>query len=200
MSVRPLSLLAQNAYAPAMRLRSLHKIAACAGAAPLALLASQAISAGSGGGFGGHNSNAPVTVNADHEELLYRENRALLVGNVDVTQDDMRLHAARGVVAYSSANGSQQIHRLDATGGVVVTRGDENARGDVAIYDLDQRIITMVGNVVLHRGDDVLRGARLVIDLDSGQARVDGRGAGGPAAPDGSGRVSGTFTVPQKGK
>jgi len=153
-------------------------------------------------GIAGHNSDAPVHFDADHSELLDKQDRALLVGHVVITQDDLRLTCARGVVAYTSENGGQKIQRFDATGEVDVTRGDENAHGDAGIYDFNQHIITLVGNVVLHRGSDVLRGARLVYDLDSGLARVDGRGVAGAAGSnmhaDGQGRVSGTFSVPKK--
>jgi lipopolysaccharide export system protein LptA len=118
----------------------------------------------------------------------------VLAGNVDITQGDLELHAARATVAYTNDNGVK-IQRMDATGGVVVTRGAEQAQGDVAVYDFNRRIITMVGNVHLNRGTDTLNGGRLVIDLDTGVSSVVG-GAGG--ATGGGGRVSGSFTAPQK--
>lgn len=151
-----------------------------------------------GSGFSGHNSDAPVNYAADHIQLLDKENRVLLSGNVDITQDDLRMRAARGTVAYTN-DGGVKIQRLDATGDVLVTRGNQSARGDVATYDFNRRIITMVGNVVLHRGSDSMNGARLVIDLDSGLSTVDGRGAGsGAHAAGGGGRVSGSFSVPKR--
>ena len=157
------------------------------------------------GGISGYNSDAPVHFDAGHLELLDKQDRALLTGGVVITQADLRLTSARGVVAYSSGSGGATIQRFDASGDVVITRGNENARGDVGVYDVQQHIITLVGNVELHRGADVLHGARLVYDLDSGLARVDGRGLGGAATGGanggngGAGRVSGTFTVPKKG-
>jgi lipopolysaccharide export system protein LptA len=86
---------------------------------------------------------------------------------------------------------------------VVVTQRDETARGDVAVYDVNRRLITMVGNVALRRGTDTLNGGRLVIDLDSGLSSVDGR-SGGSSVPgvngsgNGGGRISGTFKVPKR--
>jgi lipopolysaccharide export system protein LptA len=86
---------------------------------------------------------------------------------------------------------------------VVVTRGSERATGDVAVYDFNTRIITMVGNVALRRGTDTLNGGRLVIDLKSGHSNIDGNASGagsrplpGEAARPG-GRVSGSFSVPK---
>lgn len=140
--------------------------------------------------LGGHNSRAPVNYAADRIELQDRQDQVVLSGNVDITQGDLRLQAARTTVAYSDA-GSLKIQQITATGGVEVNRGNESARGNVAIYDFNRRIITMAGNVALRRGGDTLNGQRLVIDLDSGVSSVDGRGGGSRG-----GRVSGTFSVP----
>src|SRR3546814_6086141 len=91
---------------------------------------------------------------------------------------------------WSSDVCSSDLNRIDATGGVVVTKGDEMAKGNVAIYDLDRRLITMVGNVELRQRGNNLRGGRLVIDLNSGRATVDGRGAA--RGPDGNPVQGGT--------
>lgn len=156
--------------------------------------------------FAGHNSDAPVSVNADHLELQARQDRSVLSGNVVITQGDLTLHAARTTLAFSTEGSGFKIHRLDATGGVQVSRGNQSASSDVAIYDFDQRIITMVGGVTLRRGSDVLNGGRLTIDLDSGVSTLDGRAGGGSSAlgtatgsPGKGGRISGTFTVPKRG-
>lgn len=143
--------------------------------------------------FGGHNSNAPVNYSADRIELQDKQNRVVLAGNVDITQADLRLRAARTTVAFTDA-GSLKIQRIDATGGVVVTRGGESARGNAAVYDFNRRIITMAGNVALNQNGNTLNGGRLVIDLNTGVSSVDGRGGGGGSGS-GGGRVSGTFTV-----
>lgn len=167
--------------------------------------------AGFGAAFGGmyshaqaiaaHNSNAPVNYGADRIELQDRQNRVVLSGNVDITQAGLRLRAARTLVNYSDS-GSLSIQRITATGGVQVTRGDEAASGDVAVYDFNRRIITMAGNVRLRRGGDTLNGGRLVIDLQSGISSVDGSASGSsPVTGEGrgrsDGRVTGTFSVPQ---
>lgn len=150
-----------------------------------------AVGAAGATGFAGHDANAPVDFDAQRMELLDKEHRVVLTGEVRITQADLTLRAPRTVVEYADA-GSLQIQRLDATGGVSVTRGDESARGDVATYDFNKRIITLVGNVVLARaGGDNLRSGRLVIDLNSHLTTT----SAGPG-----GRVSGSFTVPKKGK
>lgn len=149
----------------------------------------------------GHDSNAPVDVEADRIEVQDRADRAVFSGNVKVRQAGLALDAARLTVAYTSAAGAgPQIQRLDASGGVTVRSASETARGDFAIYDLNARRITMLGGVVLTQGQSQIRGGRLVIDLDSGRAVVDGRSAGGTPGVEGGtgGRVSGRFTVPKR--
>jgi lipopolysaccharide export system protein LptA len=147
----------------------------------------------------GHETNAPVDVAADRIEVQDRSDRAVFSGNVVVRQAQMTLSAARITVAYSDAGGIQ-ILRIDASGGVTVRSPSETASGNFAIYDLDRRIITMLGGVTLTRGQSHVRGARLVLDLTSGRAVMDGGAVGASPAGTrtGGGRVTGTFTVPQR--
>lgn len=156
-------------------------------------------------GIASHNSNAPVSYAADRIELNDKAKRVVLSGNVQITQAELRLSAARSTLAYTSEP-DLKLHRLDAVGGVDVRREGERATGDIAVYDFDRRLITMLGNVRLVRGTDTLNGGRLVIDLDSGLSSVDGRASGASkafgavpgASTTGSGRVSGTFSVPKR--
>ena len=151
-------------------------------------------------GLAGHNSNAPVSYAADRIELQDRQKRVVLSGNVRIEQAGLTLNAARTLVDYTDA-GSLKIQRIMATGGVTVARGNERARGNVAVYDFNRRIITMAGDVHLNRGGDTLNGGRVVIDLRSGVSSVDGRASGSSSVtgvPGASGgRVTGTFSVPK---
>src|SRR3546814_5538019 len=73
----------------------------------------------------------------------------------------------------SSDLGSPQVSRLDAAGGVTVTRPDQSARGNYAVYDLNRRVITMIGGVTLTQGGNTVNGGRLTITLDTGRAVID---------------------------
>lgn len=145
----------------------------------------------------GFNSNQPVNYAADRIELQDKQKRVVLSGNVIINQGDLRLTAGRTTVAYTNA-GSLQVQRIDATGGVVVTRGDERAEGSAGVYDFNRRVIVLAGGVKLRRAGDTLNGGRLTIDLNTGLSSVDGR-SGAPGVAGGTnGRVSGTFSVPQQ--
>ncbi len=149
--------------------------------------------------FGSHNSNAPVNFNAGRIEVQDRADRVILSGAVRVEQAGMVLNAARMTVAYRSSGGIE-IDRIDASGGVTIRKAGDTASGNVAIYDLNRRLITLIGNVTLTQGTNRLSGGRVIIDLASGRSTIDGRSAGSSSAgtQDSSGRVSGTFTVPQR--
>ncbi|MET4895800.1 LptA/OstA family protein [Sphingomonadaceae bacterium jetA1] len=155
-----------------------------------------------------HNTNAPIDFGADHIELQDKANRAVLSGNVSVRQAEMTLNAARMTVAYTGQviGGDPQVSRLDASGGVLVKRPGQTARSQYAIYDINRRVITMLGRVTLTQGGNTVSGGRLTLNLDTGRAVIDGSGVpGGASAGTGttttrapSGRVTGTFSVPQR--
>ena len=142
----------------------------------------------------GHDSKAPIDVDAARLEAQDRADRAIFSGNVVVRQGSLTLRTARLTLAYANTNGID-INRIDASGGVVITSPSETARGDFAVYDLNSRLITMVGNVRLERNGSFLNGGRLTLDLDTGRAVMDG---GLRGINQSGGRVTGRFTVPQR--
>ena len=145
-----------------------------------------------------HNTNAPVSFDAGSIDFDDRANRVVLSGGVTDNQAGLTVRSNRMLANYTD-DGSLDVQRITANGGVVVTRGRERASGDVAVYDFGKRIITMAGNVSLSRGGDTLSGGRLVIDLATGLSTIDGRasGSGVRGEETGEGRVTGTFTVTQ---
>ncbi len=142
-----------------------------------------------------HNSNAPVTIDAGDSELLDRLDRASFINGVVIQQAGLTIKASRVTLAYSTGNGID-IDRVDALGGVTITKDDLRATSGSAIYDLDSKLITLIGNVKLTQGANRLSGGRLVIDLNSGRSTLNGGGASGSTSS--GGRVRGTFTVPQR--
>jgi lipopolysaccharide export system protein LptA len=151
-----------------------------------------------------HDSSAPIDFAADHIELQDQQNRAILSGNVRITQAEMVLTAARVTVAYTGkvTNGSPQASRIDASGGVTVTRPDQKARGQYGVYDVSRRTVIMLGGVTLNQGANTVSGSRLTINLDTGKAVIDGSGrvSSGDGAPSTAtgGRVTGRFSVPKR--
>jgi lipopolysaccharide export system protein LptA len=164
-------------------------------------VAAPALSQAVGSALRNHNSNAPVDFAAERIEVQDRADRAVFSGNVVVRQAQLQLNAARLTVAFTNGGGGTEIQRIDASGGVVLRSPSETARGQFAIYDLRERLITLLGNVTLTRADSEVRGGRLVLDLETGRAVMDG-GTSTPGIPGvnapANGRVTGRFTVPQR--
>lgn len=168
---------------------------------PLALAASSGAIAQSR-----HNSDAPIDFGAQHIELQDRANRVLLSGDVQVKQAEMTLRAARMTLAYTGqiTDGSPEVSRIDAAGGVTITRPEQRATSQYAIYDINRRVITMIGGVTLRQGSNNVTGGRLSINLDTGRATIDGSGVGGasasgqPGVQSSGSRVTGRFSVPKR--
>jgi len=168
------------------------------------------------------NKDAPVQIEAATLEVHDKSKTATFSGNVQVVQGDTTMRcrslvvfygqevgigesgggeAAAGTTAKSTlggTKGAQNIRRIEARGAVTVLTKDQSASGDLGIYDLKTKTITLSGNVVVSQGQNVIHGERVVVDTETGNARVEsGGGAGASAA--GGGRVR-ALIQPGKGQ
>jgi lipopolysaccharide export system protein LptA len=146
------------------------------------------------------NRDKPVHIEAATLEVRDKDKVATFSGNVRVTQGDTGLRCKSLQVFYEqdgdsksgmkAANpgpgGQQQIKRLEAKGGVIVTQKEQTVTGETGLFDMRSNTVTIVGNVVMTQGQNVLRGERLVVDLTTGTSRVESGKAG-------QGRVQGLF-------
>ena len=167
------------------------------------------------------NKDAPVQIEAATLEVHDKSKTATFSGNVQVVQGDTTMRCRSLVVFYGQevgigeasgeattgtagktpfggTKGAQNIRRIEARGGVTVLTKDQSASGDLGIYDLKTKTITLSGNVVVSQGQNVIHGERVVVDTETGNARVEsGSGAGANAA--GGGRVR-ALIQPGKGQ
>jgi lipopolysaccharide export system protein LptA len=145
------------------------------------------------------NRNDPIKIEANALEVRDKDKTAVFTGNVMVQQGDTQMrskdltvHYEGGALPTQPANAQpvapQQIRRLVASGGVIITTKDQRATGNIGIYDARANTMTLSGNVVLLQGPNLMRGDRLVVDLTSGLSRLDAEGKS--ATP---GRVHGLF-------
>lgn len=140
-----------------------------------------------------HDSDAPVTLDAGRIELQDRSDRVMFTGGVTVTQAGLTLKSNRLTAAYT--NGAKvDVNRMDAIGGVTITKSDLRTKSNAAIYDLDRKLITLIGDVTVIQGTNTLNGGRIVIDLTQNRTSVEAQ----PQSNGQAGRVTGTFTVPQR--
>ena len=161
----------------------------------------------------GHNNDQPVQIEAASLEVHDKAKTATFSGNVQVVQGDTTMKCQSLVVFYGhevgiaqnaagntkqasvapGPKGAQDIRRIEARGGVMVATKDQNAKGDLGVYDLQAKTITLTGNVVVSQGANVIHGERVVVDTVTGNARVESNEGGGAA----SGRVK-ALIVPSK--
>jgi lipopolysaccharide export system protein LptA len=92
--------------------------------------------------------------------------------------------AANSPQGAAMPQGAQDIRRIEARGGVTVISKDQNASGDLGVYDLKKKTITLTGNVVVSQGKNVLHGDRVVVDTTTGNAHIESN-----ATSQGQGRV-----------
>ena len=69
--------------------------------------------------------------------------------------------------------GANDIRSIEARGGVTVISKDQKASGDIGVYDLKKKTITLTGNVVVSQGKNVLHGDRVVVDTVTGNAHFE---------------------------
>jgi lipopolysaccharide export system protein LptA len=152
----------------------------------------------------------PVQIEAATLEVRDKNKTATFSGNVQVVQGDTTMKCQNLVVFYGAEVGigagaadsapaatttkstpgmpqnAQNIRRIEARGGVTVITKEQNASGDLGVYDLKTKTITLSGNVVVSQGQNVIHGERVVVDTATGNARVESgstAAAGGGAAP-----------------
>ncbi len=154
---------------------------------------------------GGENKDQPIQIESASLEVRDKSKIATFYGNVQVVQGDTTMKCQTLVVFYGAEDGAgkiaasnepaaakpqapgqpapiipqsaQDIRRIEARGSVTVVTKDQNASGDVGVYDLKAKTITLTGNVVVTQGKNVLHGDRVVVDTTTGNAHFESNAA-----------------------
>jgi lipopolysaccharide export system protein LptA len=147
------------------------------------------------------DQDQPIQIEAATLEVRDKIKQATFSGDVQVVQGATTMKCQTLVVYYGQEVGiaanapaeagakpagmtptsAQNIRKIEARGGVTVITKDQNASGDLGVYDLKSKTITLTGNVVVSQGQDVIHGERVVVDTITGDARVESMNAGGAA-------------------
>lgn len=163
---------------------------------------------------GGQDKDQPVQIEAASLEVRDKSKMATFSGDVQVVQGDTTMKCQKLVVFYGQEvgiaqagapapdakpaptsalpgpKGAQNIRRIEARGGVTVITKDQNASGDLGVYDLLAKTITLTGNVVVSQGQNVIHGEKVVVDTVTGSAKVEsGSSYGGTGTPGQTPRV-----------
>ena len=130
-----------------------------------------------------HDTSDPVEVVSDTLEVNEEAGTAVFSGDVLVVQGEMRLSAATVRVEYTqqpdAAEGEEQegneIERLHASGGVVLTSGEDSAEAQEAVYTLATGEVVMTGDVLMTQGGNLLSGQTLRLNMETGNGIMEGR-------------------------
>lgn len=141
-------------------------------------------------------NGGPVAYSADNLEYFDGERRLVLVGDVEIVQNDAHLKADRVTLFFSGGGASSQaqnlasgdITRMIAEGEVYYVRPQQSARGDRAVYEVAQDAVTFTGNVVVASDENVIRGETLVLQIGARRTTI---------RPQAGERVRGVF-VPRR--
>jgi lipopolysaccharide export system protein LptA len=159
------------------------------------------------------DKDQPIQIDAKSLEVHDKNKQATFSGNVKVVQGDTTMTCRKLVVFYGQELGigekpvvatktkttndtgappdAQSIRRIEARGDVTVLSKDQTASGDLGVYDVIAKTITLTGNVVVTQGKNVIHGGRVVVDTVTGNAHVEAA----PGIPDGRVRA---LIIPSK--
>ena len=155
----------------------------------------------------------PVQIDAKSLEVHDKSKTATFSGDVKVVQgyttmtcktlvvfygQELGIAGAKPIAASATPAGTvpdaQNIRRIEARGDVTVVSRDQSASGDLGVYDLLAKTITLTGNVVVTQGKNVIHGQRVIVDTVTGDAHVEASPAA-PGTPQGRVRA---LIIPQK--
>jgi lipopolysaccharide export system protein LptA len=140
------------------------------------------------------NRDQPVKINADGLQVNDHTKVATFSGNVRVVQGDTTMRCRTLMVYYDSDSsgpsvkaetpgpaGSQQIRKMVASGGVLVSQKDQTASGDTAVYDMPAHTVTLSsgsgGAVTVTQGPNIMKGASLTVDLTTSVSHLKSGGS-----------------------
>jgi len=125
-----------------------------------------------------------VAITGDNFSVDDNVHQATFLGNVVVTNDDIKLTSDKVVASYAQGGGTN-ISNFEATGHVKIVTKDQTATGDKAVFDPKAKILTLTGNVIVNSKTGQVHAANLLVDLVK---RTSVFSAGK------AGRVTGVFT------
>ena len=168
-----------------------------AAAAAMAFAATTAMAQGPRPALPGQQqgNDQPIQIDAKSLEVHDKNKQATFSGNVKVVQGDTTMTCKKLVVFYGQELGigekpvvtaktqtktssdappdAQSIRRIEARGDVTVLTKDQSASGDLGVYDVIAKTITLTGSVVVTQGQNVIHGGRVGGNIGTGNAHVE---------------------------
>ena len=113
----------------------------------------------------------PTNITSDSLTFNAKDRVFSYVGNVQVTQGDMRLTSKILEGTYSEKN---ELLKLVAKGDVFISKQDIQATGQIASYDAVAAIVTLTENPQLQQKESILRADKIKIFLNENRSQAEG--------------------------
>lgn len=106
---------------------------------------------------------------------------AVARGQAVAIRGEDRVEAEVLTASFASGGLGAQIEQIDASDGVIITRGDRKAGGERAVYYVEEKVATLHCNVWIAQGENRLNGQYAEFNLETGVSRItpDSTGCGG---------------------
>ncbi|MBO5761372.1 MAG: hypothetical protein J6S53_07510 [Lentisphaeria bacterium] len=142
------------------------------------------------------NRNQPTNVKAESMDIDMNNNRVILIGNVDVDDQDMNIKCRKMILFFSDnkakekntgaknkkdgSMGGRKIEKIECFGDVEITRSTgsgkdrqlQKAYAGKAVYSLVNNRITLTEKPLVTGGGSMLRGEFITIDTLTGRISV----------------------------
>ena len=139
----------------------------------------------------------PIQIESDQLEVQDNQNTALFTGNVSVTQGATQMRSSVMKVFYAekpknpagtaaksgkqsspvpatTGQASSEIDRIEVSGKVYVSSGNQTATGDQGSFDMRANVLRLTGSrVVLSEDGNVVTGCALTVQTETGNARLE---------------------------
>jgi lipopolysaccharide export system protein LptA len=113
----------------------------------------------------------PTNITSDSLTFNAKDRVFSYVGNVQVTQGDMRLTSKTLEGTYSEKN---ELLKLVAKGDVFISKQDIQATGQIASYDAVAAIVILTENPQLQQQESILRADKIKIFLNENRSQAEG--------------------------
>ena len=127
----------------------------------------------SGSGFE-FNKNDPIYITSDRMEVDQKKNTITYMGRVVTVQGDITMRSETLTAYYDPA--MKQIKQIVAEGKVHATQCDRVATGDKAVFDDQNKTVTLTGNPMMRQGNSQVTGIRIIYYTEEDRSVVEGKG------------------------
>jgi lipopolysaccharide export system protein LptA len=114
------------------------------------------------------NKNDPITITSDRMEADRKKNFIVYSGRVVAVQGEMTLKS-NTLTAHFNPD-MKGFKEIIAEGNVNITQSDRVATGSRAVFNDQQKTITLTGNAMIRQGNSEVSGPRIIFFIEQDRA------------------------------